>query len=467
MSQREWTDFYALLGLYDPATGSGPGPSASARELKQARRLQLTVWHPDRFEPGTPGWQTANRRSQLINVAYQTLTNPDTRNTYHSAWLRHNPGYKGQLLVQPIEIGVTAPYEAASASGSARRTMSLLLLALVVVSGALVALYAYFHFAALPITAARLPRFSSAEFDPAGSGSRGAPDGPRPQAAVSAPMAAPEPTLIPETTGLQPSDAASGGGPSTSSGQAAGTSVDCCAQPFVREHIETGNAAVAMDLYPSGLESRGRLIVHVLAYSDPISADEDMDVWLLAGDSDTGWTEVKQVVTGMWPDARGIYTAELPAGEHYLLKQGPYLFDQQHIASGWGTGGFRRGIVFPIRPGKVTEIEVVLSRLEVELRDVEGQPLRDTRYRVRLCDVVADAVGDATMCSGNPVATLDQRGVATFHVGPGRYRVEAVPPSRSPRSAGSSAVAVIDAVVGVDDLVRETITVALSAPRPQ
>lgn len=50
-------------------------PGASLEAVRLAYRDLVKVWHPDRFEPGSPIQQRAERRLREINLAYETLRN--------------------------------------------------------------------------------------------------------------------------------------------------------------------------------------------------------------------------------------------------------------------------------------------------------------------------------------------------------------------------------------------------------
>lgn len=67
------TDYYALLELL---------PTASEAEIKKAWHEQLQVWHPDRFTHSPTLHRKAETRTQLINQAYQTLSDPVARTSY-------------------------------------------------------------------------------------------------------------------------------------------------------------------------------------------------------------------------------------------------------------------------------------------------------------------------------------------------------------------------------------------------
>lgn len=70
------TTFYAVLEV---------STTASDEDIKRAWHEQLQVWHPDRFSHAPALHRKAELRTQLINQAYQTLSNPTTRARYDAA----------------------------------------------------------------------------------------------------------------------------------------------------------------------------------------------------------------------------------------------------------------------------------------------------------------------------------------------------------------------------------------------
>ena len=57
-------------------------PLASTADIKKAWHEQLQVWHPDRFTHAPTLHRKAEARTQLINQAYQTLSDPVLRQRY-------------------------------------------------------------------------------------------------------------------------------------------------------------------------------------------------------------------------------------------------------------------------------------------------------------------------------------------------------------------------------------------------
>jgi hypothetical protein len=64
---------YAVLEL---------SPTATDADIKKAWHEQLQVWHPDRFNHSPTLHRKAEARTQLINQAYQTLSDPVARARY-------------------------------------------------------------------------------------------------------------------------------------------------------------------------------------------------------------------------------------------------------------------------------------------------------------------------------------------------------------------------------------------------
>jgi DnaJ-domain-containing protein 1 len=69
-------NYYAVLELL---------PTATDADIKKAWHEQLQVWHPDRFNHSPTLHRKAEARTQLINQAYQTLSDPVARTRYDTA----------------------------------------------------------------------------------------------------------------------------------------------------------------------------------------------------------------------------------------------------------------------------------------------------------------------------------------------------------------------------------------------
>lgn len=67
------TNYYTLLELL---------PTATDADIKKAWHEQIQVWHPDRFNHAPTLHRKAETRTQLINQAYQTLSDPIARARY-------------------------------------------------------------------------------------------------------------------------------------------------------------------------------------------------------------------------------------------------------------------------------------------------------------------------------------------------------------------------------------------------
>jgi hypothetical protein len=76
MRDERTTNYYAVLELLSTATPA---------DIKKAWHEQLQVWHPDRFNHSPALHRKAEARTQLINQAYQTLSDPTLRTRYDAA----------------------------------------------------------------------------------------------------------------------------------------------------------------------------------------------------------------------------------------------------------------------------------------------------------------------------------------------------------------------------------------------
>ena len=70
--------YYTILEIHD---------SATPEEIKDAYRLLLQVWHPDRFHHRPTLLEKAEEKSGKINVAFETLSDPVLKQGYDD-WLR-------------------------------------------------------------------------------------------------------------------------------------------------------------------------------------------------------------------------------------------------------------------------------------------------------------------------------------------------------------------------------------------
>ena len=73
MRDERMTNYYTLLELL---------PTATEADIKKSWHEQIQVWHPDRFGHAPTLHRKAETRTQLINQAYQTLSDPAARAKY-------------------------------------------------------------------------------------------------------------------------------------------------------------------------------------------------------------------------------------------------------------------------------------------------------------------------------------------------------------------------------------------------
>jgi len=76
MRDERTTNYYTVLELL---------PTATLADIKKAWHEQLQVWHPDRFNHSQALHRKAEARTQLINQAYQTLSDSTLRTRYDAA----------------------------------------------------------------------------------------------------------------------------------------------------------------------------------------------------------------------------------------------------------------------------------------------------------------------------------------------------------------------------------------------
>ena len=76
MREERKVNYYSVLEL---------SPTATDADIKKAWHEQMQVWHPDRFNHSPTLLRKAEARTQLINQAYQTLSDPIARSRYDAA----------------------------------------------------------------------------------------------------------------------------------------------------------------------------------------------------------------------------------------------------------------------------------------------------------------------------------------------------------------------------------------------
>ncbi|MEO8342093.1 MAG: DnaJ domain-containing protein [Nitrospirota bacterium] len=80
--------YYTILEIHD---------SATPEEIKDAYRLLLQVWHPDRFHHRPALLAKAEEKSGKINVAFETLSDPVLKQRYDD-WLRACRGPSAKIV---------------------------------------------------------------------------------------------------------------------------------------------------------------------------------------------------------------------------------------------------------------------------------------------------------------------------------------------------------------------------------
>jgi hypothetical protein len=83
MRDERSTDYYTVLEL---------SPTATPEEIKRAWHEHMQIWHPDRFVHSPALHRKATARTQLINQAYQTLSDSATRARYDTTRQQGNSG---------------------------------------------------------------------------------------------------------------------------------------------------------------------------------------------------------------------------------------------------------------------------------------------------------------------------------------------------------------------------------------
>ena len=76
MREERKANYYSVLEL---------SPTATDADIKKAWHEQMQVWHPDRFNHSPTLLRKAEARTQLINQAYQILSDPIARSRYDAS----------------------------------------------------------------------------------------------------------------------------------------------------------------------------------------------------------------------------------------------------------------------------------------------------------------------------------------------------------------------------------------------
>lgn len=121
MADEPKLDYYSVLELR---------PTATNADIKKAWHEQMQVWHPDRFSHSPALQRKAAARTQLINQAYQTLSDAGTRARY-DATLRNAPAAGPATTTAPPArpSAASRPQPAARTSRDPRGPQSLIMLA--------------------------------------------------------------------------------------------------------------------------------------------------------------------------------------------------------------------------------------------------------------------------------------------------------------------------------------------------
>ena len=112
------TNYYTLLELL---------PTATAADIKKSWHEQIQVWHPDRFTHAPTLHRKAEVRTQLINQAYQTLSDPAARTRY-DATVQPSSSSQPSPRPSPQSYTSTPPRQQPPRSRESRGPQSLIML---------------------------------------------------------------------------------------------------------------------------------------------------------------------------------------------------------------------------------------------------------------------------------------------------------------------------------------------------
>jgi curved DNA-binding protein CbpA len=118
MREERMTNYYTLLELL---------PTATDADIKKAWHEQIQVWHPDRFNHSPTLHRKAEARTQLINQAYQTLSDPIARTRY-DATVQPSSSLQPSPRPSPQSYASTPSRQQTPRSREARGPQSLIML---------------------------------------------------------------------------------------------------------------------------------------------------------------------------------------------------------------------------------------------------------------------------------------------------------------------------------------------------
>lgn len=118
MREERMTNYYTLLELL---------PTATVADIKKSWHEQIQVWHPDRFTHAPTLHRKAEARTQLINQAYQTLSDPIARTRY-DATVRPSSSSQPSPHPSPQSYASTPSRQQTPRSREARGPQSLIML---------------------------------------------------------------------------------------------------------------------------------------------------------------------------------------------------------------------------------------------------------------------------------------------------------------------------------------------------
>jgi curved DNA-binding protein CbpA len=118
MREERMTNYYTLLELL---------PTATDADIKKAWHEQIQVWHPDRFTHAPTLHRKAEARTQLINQAYQTLSDPTARTRY-DATVQPSSSLKPSPRPSPQSYASAPSRQQTPRSREARGPQSLIML---------------------------------------------------------------------------------------------------------------------------------------------------------------------------------------------------------------------------------------------------------------------------------------------------------------------------------------------------
>jgi hypothetical protein len=188
--------------------------------------------------------------------------------------------------------------------------------------------------------------------------------------------------------------------------------------------IDSSNEGVAITIYDLAANDNHNVYFQALAGGDPIN-NVDFDFYEVTQDIAGNWTQVDRDVwtfSNERTNSDGVIQGTLSPGMYAIE---PDWWDTR-IFGTWGIeSASGEVIVFPVFPGRRTEIVLSLAIIEIGVLSPDGEALRNKRVYVECqgVDIAGNIISDDRCDDHNWAYFTDQTGLGKFVVGAGTYIV--------------------------------------------